>query len=227
MKRKQTAGMGLALGFTLTLSSLSWAQVSSPEAREASKDRFAAIDTNRDGKLSAEEMLAQRRLMWGRGATGAAMTQDACLRVLSEGLATGGALGVQMSSSFANECKRMDKNNDNMLSWEEFAGPVWLGFKLMDFDGDGFLTLDEFAGQGLQALRRLPRPPQMSAQVKTELDQNIAKANALRAANPAVNSAPVLPTQQVLTPQQTQGPTAVEAGRSSDSVYERVQNWFR
>lgn len=222
-----------ALGAALMLAAPAEAQISTPGAREASQASFSALDANQDGKLTAEEMLAPRRAMWARGAGGASMTLQDCLRVHNELLSQGGGgAEAQLSESFAGECKRMDKNNDGVLSWEEFAGSAWLTFKLMDSDGDGVVTLDEFAGQGLQALRRLPPPPQLSPGVKAELDAAIAKAQAGRAASPGSAGAPALPAPQAPgVASAAQGQAQPQSGgapaRGADSVYERVQGWFR
>lgn len=54
----------------------------------------------------------------------------------------GGGMGGGKKATGAEFVARLDKDNDNLVSAEEFDGPAEI-FTELDADGDGFLTEDE------------------------------------------------------------------------------------
>lgn len=204
---------------------------------------FTAMDTNRDGKLSSEEMLASRRSVWSaRAGSAVSMSLAACAEGMFDDAmrSAGGAAAVtaqvakDLRAMMLQECTRLDKNGDGQLSWEEFAGPMWSAFKMMDLDGDGFVSLSEYADQGFTAMRRAPQP-NPSPELKASLDQTIqrvqaAKAQSLaqgQAAGGSTIPAQPMPAQAQGTRVQSQGQPAQAAPAAPASVFERVQSWFR
>jgi Ca2+-binding EF-hand superfamily protein len=125
-------------------------QVTADEMRAHAAARFAAVDTDGDGFLSPEEMQATRKARGGEHAK----------RMLEKFDKDGsGALDVgELEAAFEGRhghkgkrgkhmMSRMDTNKDGKLALEEMTGkhdPAKLIEKL-DKDGDGSLSAEEFA----------------------------------------------------------------------------------
>ncbi len=89
-------------------------RVSRGEHADAARQMFDAMDADHDGKVTAAEMDAIRRDLYGPDRT-----------------ATAGKIAEG------------DNNHDGMLSAEEHAAATGLAFDMMDADHDGFLTMAE------------------------------------------------------------------------------------
>jgi Ca2+-binding EF-hand superfamily protein len=86
---------------------------------------FARLDTNKDGKISPEEFAAYRK-------------QDAEVDAKASGKA--GKRGQQLFARF-------DKDKDGMLSRAEADALLAWRFKRMDTNNDGVLTLEELSAK--------------------------------------------------------------------------------
>ena len=95
-------------------------KVSANEHAAGAKQMFDAMDANKDGKVTAAEMEAAHERVTGRKATNSDM-------------------------SAADKIKVIDTDGDGVLTAEEHAHGSRAMFERMDTDKDGFLTKDEFA----------------------------------------------------------------------------------
>ncbi len=95
-------------------------KVSAEEHAVASKKMFDMMDANRDGKVTAAEMTAAHRRVTGKKAKKSDM-------------------------SSADKIKVIDTDGDGILTTEEHAAGSRAMFEKMDTDRDGFLTKSELA----------------------------------------------------------------------------------
>ena len=117
---------------------------------------FAAMDTNKDGKVSAEEHAAASKKMFatmdanGDGKVTAAEMDAAHQRVT-------GKKAKKSDMSAAEKIKVIDTDGDSILTAEEHAAGSRTMFEKMDADKDGFLTKDELAAGHAQMLKKSSR----------------------------------------------------------------------
>jgi hypothetical protein len=96
-------------------------KISADEWAAAHKERFSKMDTNGDGKLSTDELKAgmeKHEKMMGKAPAGA-------------------------KEMMSEKIKMMDTNNDGMISEEEFVAGSKTMFDKLDTDHDGYLTKAE------------------------------------------------------------------------------------
>jgi Ca2+-binding EF-hand superfamily protein len=101
---------------------------------------LTAMDSNHDGKISADEYLAAAKDKFARmdadhNGQVTVAEMDGYRKAMKE-------MDTNELSS-ATRIKAMDTNNDGKLSLEEVTANAQTKFKLMDTDDDGFLTLAE------------------------------------------------------------------------------------
>ena len=117
---------------------------------------FAAMDTNKDGKVSAEEHAAASKKMFVMmdankdGKVTAAEMTAAHQRVT-------GKKANKSDMSAADKIKVIDKDRDGILTAEEHAAGSRAMFEKMDTDKDGFLTKDEIEAGHAQMMMKPSR----------------------------------------------------------------------
>ena len=117
---------------------------------------FAAMDTNKDGKVSAEEHAAASKKMFDTmdankdGKVTAAEMTAAHQRIT-------GKKAKKSDLSAAEKIKVVDTDGDGILSAEEHAAGSRSMFEKMDTDKDGFLTKDELAAGHASMLKKPAR----------------------------------------------------------------------
>ena len=117
---------------------------------------FAAMDTNKDGKVSAEEHARASRKMFvtmdanADGRVTAAEMDAAHQRVT-------GKKAKKTDMSSAEKIKVIDTDGDGILTAEEHAAGSRAMFEKMDTDKDGFLAKDEVAAGHAQMLKKPSR----------------------------------------------------------------------
>ena len=104
-------------------------KLSAEEHATASKKMFDMMDANRDGKVTAAEMTAAHQRITGKKAKKADM-------------------------SAADKIKVIDTDGDGILTVEEHAAGSRAMFEKMDTGKDGFLTKDELAAGHAQMLKK-------------------------------------------------------------------------
>ena len=107
-------------------------KVSADEHATASKKMFDTMDANRDGKVTAAEMDAAHKRVTGKKAK-------------------------KSDLSVADKIKVIDKDGDKILTAEEHAAGSRSMFEKMDADKDGFLTKSEFAAGHASMLKKPAR----------------------------------------------------------------------
>ena len=107
-------------------------KVSADEHAVASKKMFDTMDANRDGKVTAAEMGAAHQRVTGRKAKKSDM-------------------------SAADKIKVIDTDGDGILSAEEHAAGSRSMFEKMDTDKDGFLTKSELAAGHASMMKKPAR----------------------------------------------------------------------
>ena len=126
---------------TATLASVLFAAGPKASAVDA---EFKAMDTNKDGKVSAEEHAAASKKMFDvmdankDGKVTAAEMTAAHQRIT-------GKKAKKSDLSAVDKSKVIDTDGDGILSAEEHAAGSRAMFAKMDTDKDGFLTKDELA----------------------------------------------------------------------------------
>ena len=114
---------------------------------------FTAMDTNKDGKVSAAEHAAASKKMFvtmdanADGKVTAAEMDAAHQRVT-------GKKPKKTDMSSAEKIKVIDTNGDGTLTAEEHAAGSRAMFEKMDTDKDGFLTQDELAAGHGQMMKK-------------------------------------------------------------------------
>jgi Ca2+-binding EF-hand superfamily protein len=98
-------------------------KVSADEHAAAAKTMFTRMDENSDGKVTAAEMTAGHEKVTGK--------TDSKDKTAPKGM------------SAAEKIKVIDTNGDGVLTAEEHAAGAKIMFEKMDANHDGFLTKDE------------------------------------------------------------------------------------
>lgn len=117
---------------------------------------FAAMDTNKDGKVSVEEHAAAARKMFftmdanADGKVTAAEMDAAHQRVT-------GKMARKTDMSSADKIKVIDTDSDGILTAEEHAAGSRSMSEKMDTDNDGYLTGTELAVGHDHMLKKLAR----------------------------------------------------------------------
>ena len=138
---------------TATLASVVFAAGSKSSTADA---EFRAMDTNKDGKLSAEEHATASKKMFDMmdanrdGKVTAAEMTAAHQRIT-------GKKAKKPDMSAAEKIKVIDTDGDGILTAEEHAAGSHSMFEKMDTDKDGFLTKDELAAGHAQMLKKPSR----------------------------------------------------------------------
>jgi Ca2+-binding EF-hand superfamily protein len=107
-------------------------KISADEHALGAKQMFDTMDRNKDGKVTAAEMEAAHQSITGRKATKSDMTA-------------------------ADKIKVVDTDRDGVLTAEEHAAGSRAMFEKMDTDKDGFLTKAELAA-GHANMMKKPSP---------------------------------------------------------------------
>ena len=107
-------------------------KVSAEEHAAASKKMFDMMDANRDGKVTAAEMTAAHPRVTGKKAKKSDMPA-------------------------ADNIKVIDTDGDGILTAEEHAAGSRAMFEMMETDKDGFLTKDEIAAGHAQMMKKPSR----------------------------------------------------------------------
>ena len=140
----------VALVGGVTLASLAFS--AGPKAGKPDAE-FTTMDTNKDGKVSAEEHAAAAKKMFGTmdanrdGKVTAAEMDAAHQRVT-------GKKAKKTDMSSADKIKVIDTDGDGILSAEEHAAGSRAMFEKLDTDKDGFLTKDELAAGHAQMMKK-------------------------------------------------------------------------
>ena len=132
---------GIVLIGTATLASVLFAAGPKSSAADA---EFRAMDTNKDGKLSAEEHAAASKKMFdimdaNRDGKVTAAEMTAAHRRIT------GKKAKKSDMSAADKIKVIDTDGDGILTADEHAAGSRAMFEKMDTDKDGFLTKTELA----------------------------------------------------------------------------------
>lgn len=127
--KKVILGSAAVLG----LSVLAFSAMAAPQGRPGGPGGFSRLDTNGDGKITAEEMSArQTKLIAAADKNGdGALTQEE-LKAYHE------ARRAEWKKKHSP-----DKNGDGVISKKEFAAASEARFARMDKNGDGVLSKDE------------------------------------------------------------------------------------
>ena len=117
---------------------------------------FPAMDTNKDGKMSAEEHAAASKKMFdtmdaNRNGKVTAAEMDAAHQRVT------GKKAKKTDMSSADKIKVIDTDGDGILTAEEHAAGSRAMFEKMDTDKDGFLTKDELAAGHAQMMKKPSR----------------------------------------------------------------------
>ena len=138
MKKLVVAALAASAG-TLTASP---ALALNPE--QGADREFTMMDTDRDGKVSADEHASGARTMFGKMDTNKDGQVTAQEMTASHAAVTGQAAKPSDMSS-AEKIKVVDADGDGRLTAEEHARGSDSMFGQMDGDKDGFLSRDEMA----------------------------------------------------------------------------------
>ena len=117
---------------------------------------FTAMDTNKDGTVSAEEHAAASKKMFdtmdaNRDGKVTAAEMDAAHQRVT------GKKSKKTDMSSAEKIKVIDTDGDGILKAEEHAAGSRAMFEKMDTDKDGFLTKDELAAGHAQMMKKPSR----------------------------------------------------------------------
>jgi hypothetical protein len=144
---------GIVMLGALTLASLSFAA----ESKSATADaEFIKMDTNKDGKVSANEHAGGAKQMFDTmdgnkdGKVTAAEMEAAHQRVT-------GRKATKSDMTAADKIKVVDTDGDGVLTAEEHAVGSRAMFEKMDTDKDGFLTKDELAAGHARMMKKPSR----------------------------------------------------------------------
>ena len=107
-------------------------KVSAEEHPRASRKMFVTMDSNVDGKVTAAEMAAAHQRVTGKNAK-------------------------KTDMSAAEKIKVIDTDGDGILTAEEHGAGSRAMFEKMDSDKDGFLTKNELAAGHARMMKRPAR----------------------------------------------------------------------
>ena len=143
----------IALVGGVMLASLAFA--AGPKAAKPGAE-FTAMDTNKDGKVSAEEHAAAAKKMFdtmdaNRNGKVTATEMDAAHQRVT------GKKPKKTDMSAADKIKVIDTDGDRILTAEEHAAGSRTMFEKMDADKDGFLTKDELAAGHASMMKKPAR----------------------------------------------------------------------
>ncbi len=142
----------MAMLGALTMSALSFAAESKSTAADA---EFMKMDTNKDGKVSADEHAAGAKQMFDTmdgnkdGKVTATEMQTAHQRVT-------GRKAKKSDMTAAEKIKVVDKDRDGVLTAEEHAVGSRAMFDKMDTNKDGLLSKDELAAGHARMMKKSP-----------------------------------------------------------------------
>jgi Ca2+-binding EF-hand superfamily protein len=132
--------------------------VSRADYMKSVDSRFAMVDTNHDGKISKEEMVAQQQRDLEQARANLTRQLEAKFRQLDTN--KDGQLSMQEFMAAAPPLRtaetpeqllqKFDTNHDGKVSADEFRGPELTRFNKIDANHDGIVTPDEIraaAGQ--------------------------------------------------------------------------------
>ena len=135
---------------------LAWPSFAAESKSSAQMLSFVKMDTNKDGKVSADEHAAGAKQMFDAmdankdGKVTAAEMQAARLRIT-------GQKAKKSDMSAADKIKVVDKDGDGVLAAEEHAVGSRAMFEKMDTNKDGFLTKDELAAGHARMMKKPSR----------------------------------------------------------------------
>jgi Ca2+-binding EF-hand superfamily protein len=140
----RTCVVALALGFGAVMSR-------GARANEDMEAKFKQMDTNGDGKVSADEHAAAAKTKFQKmDANGDGKVTSTELESAHEKMMGGKGKPEHMSST--EKIKMMDTNGDGSLSEDEFESGSQKMFEKMDANGDGYVTKDELKS-GMQKMK--------------------------------------------------------------------------
>ena len=133
--------VGVVTAAILTMAGSVWAQTNTPpsgtagpgpisvaDLQKRALDRFNALDTNKDGQLTQEELAA------GRPAGGNGAPAPAPASAPPRGGGGGIMRGIMQSA---------DTNQDGVITSAEFTAAVTARLQQMDANHDGLISMDE------------------------------------------------------------------------------------
>lgn len=140
----RSKGISTLCGLTLAAGlACAGAALASDAPKMDSDSRFQAMDTNGDGKISADEYAAGAKAMFDKmDANHDGKVTAAEMDAYHSGM---GGSGHMSSMTSADRIKAMDADNDGAVSAAEHAADAKAKFASMDTDKDGFLSKAEMA----------------------------------------------------------------------------------
>ena len=120
-----------------------------------------ALDTDRDGSVSAAEMAAAPRALatLDKNSDGRIALEEVMVRRPEGGERGGGEQGVAVSPDLVSTLFSFDENKDGKLSKAEVPERMQGIFLRADADHDGLLTRDELTKATVAQERRAPGGP--------------------------------------------------------------------
>lgn len=140
-------------GIAIFVASSAMARANKPGAIDK---EFAMMDTNKDGKISAEEHAAGAKAMFGQMDS----NQDGKVTAAEMAAAHKAVTGhpaTKSEMSAADKIKVVDANDDGILTAEEHAAASAAMFAKMDTDKDGFLSKSEMAAGHTSMMTKNPK----------------------------------------------------------------------
>ena len=154
MKAFRKISLGsIVLAGAAALASVAIAAGPKPAAADA---EFRTMDTNKDGKVSADEHAAASKKMFDMMDG----TKDGKVTVAEMDAAHQRVTGRKTKKSdmsAADKIKMIDTNGDGILTAEEHAAGSRSMFEKMDADKDGFLTKTELAAGHASMMKKPAR----------------------------------------------------------------------